>query len=1106
MSSLAARSPRSRKSLSLSEANLNRMDLATPNATPAKDRKKRGVSMGGVSMGGEALRSVDFGAPAPAEVAKGAVVAEAVVVAVEAPVMSPRRQARRSMKPRKSILKLNTGEDATTDFSNVTQQYAHTIAFGATNDGGRPGLARRVSFAPNAHVRMFDSKPPASKPRHSVGCFTSAIKAGASRPSHSRRSSITNIAALRVTAPSAAPAPTSPRATVRVEDVGEQSMDIDSDSSLDEDNVSYVSNASRVSAQSGAFDDNDDEYEDDEDEMDMEETGVYGGVLGANSDVSGATDETGDDDSRVETALDDEEKTMDFTIAVGGVMPHSPPVGAQAGRASIGYSMHGAADGAALLPGHGADALGDGEVEMEMEMDETVAYGGIINDSLSSADDTVGSVPGRERTMTFNFTRDADANADAEADAMDMTIAHGGVISSATATHGFPASPHPSSGRVSDAGHTPSFARATASSVRKSTGKRNVFAPSPSPSPTKTPTAAAATPVRGMAAAGDVAKRLSFGSTTSSGGGRKRVHNDAADVDVNGEPDVALSATKRPRVVADEVFAPTPPPAVIATGPLATLPRLSLGTPRRSLGTPMRLKSPAKPAVAIVPEPEELAFEPEHPADDADEWDEADVPPTITLPAFLEMAGVQFMETLPLLNRRCSSVGRGVLGQTFGSGDREFALHEYTEAQVHNVFLNMYNWASDKMKNDLRLGADELADTEARCSAENPPVVREYLAAPDEDRPLFEMTFKTFKTNTMLQARERWYDWKMSLMERISPDVRELREGMELDRDRVAAEMDEVDTLLPKFQERMVALKAELERERAAVREITACDQAELADYKAAIAEQNTAIDMFRNEVDEATAKADDLQAKLDELEAVKREHVAAIASAKSKCDQFTKSDVARLQQEYASLQELHLWRPTRITPALFEAEFDHEIRLAVPCRVHVPDCAAARVELVGKRAGATEPLFGVIAAAVAGMRAKDLGSLVRQTGQLWSAAQRMRQELRVLAFRHPVTFASSASSGADAAPPAPPALVATAAIVLGARQSKVLVDFVVGAPELARWPDGVADVAVRARTVYGSADADAFAAVVQDTVRSAVAYVPGVLVQGCVDAAAACA
>lgn len=82
------------------------------------------------------------------------------------------------------------------------------------------------------------------------------------------------------------------------------------------------------------------------------------------------------------------------------------------------------------------------------------------------------------------------------------------------------------------------------------------------------------------------------------------------------------------------------------------------------------------------------------------------------------------------------------------------------------------------MRADIMSGQSDLAATESLCSMNNPPVIQEYLAASAEDKQLFEMTFKAFKTNTQLKAKGRWYDWHMGLMEKIIPDVKEMYDGM----------------------------------------------------------------------------------------------------------------------------------------------------------------------------------------------------------------------------------------------------------------------------------------------------------------------------------------
>lgn len=261
------------------------------------------------------------------------------------------------------------------------------------------------------------------------------------------------------------------------------------------------------------------------------------------------------------------------------------------------------------------------------------------------------------------------------------------------------------------------------------------------------------------------------------------------------------------------------------------------GTPRRSMGlgparrsmTPNKaaLKSPARRISYYPPPPEE-----EEEEEPSQEEEEEDAP--ITLHQFLSMANVQFLDDLAAAPRRRSSVGYGLLG----SEDREYAPSDFAVANTEAIFVNMYNWAIEKMKSDIAAGQEELDTTEKLCNEENPVVIREYLAANAEDRKLFESTLLEFKINTTGRARSQWYDWKLSLMEKIMPDVREIRDEMAADAARHAQDDASASTLLPDLRRRHDEIKSELARHRAAVVEIEKCDQDELRELKAAVVEQ----------------------------------------------------------------------------------------------------------------------------------------------------------------------------------------------------------------------------------------------------------------------------
>ncbi|WWC65016.1 uncharacterized protein I303_107630 [Kwoniella dejecticola CBS 10117] len=1108
--SIPARSPRSLpKSQSLGEKDLNLDHITLPVTNKEFKAKKRGA----VSVGGEGLSDVGpQSGKAPGE-------------------MSPRRQARRHAQPRKSILKALPSRQ---DDSEDTTLYAHTIAFPSS----QTLLNRRVSFAPNAHVRMFEKSPMIMSPdgtpaAASVNFALPAASSGSrsSASTHSRRSSIQNIGSVskpNIFAPSIFHSDTTQ---------GEESMDLEEDEEYEHQGT--VESGRQISLPQGPLDLSlgvgqqtaHVESEEEEEEMDMDITqNVYGGIVRRASMAPTTTGDTTVDSDVTEeadiTTRSDESKTMDFTIAVGGLVPPQAPEGARSdrrsNRSSIGYSFHipGSSSAQNLRPGEAIEG------EAEIEMEETVAFGGIIgpDDSISSSEDTMNS-HSREKTMTFTFNHSVIPPQDDD-DGTEMTVAQGGIINLP------PPSPYPASPARTQAfaspgralptntrpmSGTPSFAKATLSSSKRSkdresmvtSQKRNVFAPSPSPTKSTTPKKA------GMQVAVEVAKRLSFGSATSAISGDSASKKRAREISAS--PSKGESKRNKmdepPQNAAEEVFGGTPISDPVLK-PRTSLfgARTSLGAPRGSLGTPMRIaRSPASLRQSLVrvadPEPEP---EPEVEAEEAEpEWEQ---PQNISLAAFLEMTGVQFMEGLPGLNRRRSSVGKGLLGQSYSGGDRDFALHEYSEAQVNSIFLNMYTWAANKLRDDIRIGQSELDLFESRCDEDSPPVIQEYLSATDEDKQLFELTFKSFKTNTQLKAKELWYDWKLQLMQTIKPDVEAMMVGMQEDNDRLTALNEETESILPALKARQAALQAELERERQIVAEIAECDQQELASLKEGIAEQGTQINVFNSELEESTSKLAALTTKLQELNSTKKECVHAIQHAKSQCDQFTKSDAIRLREEYNSIQRLHLWRPIKIHHNLLELEFDNEISLTLSCSNHLADLSSAQITYLHEKAESnksgptvkrgtqtpTQGLFGMLEIAVREMvKAKTfdtLSSFVQRIGQLWSVSQRLRAELHYVNFRHPMTYTLRPESNA---------LIASVTMVLPTIKSKVIVDLAITQETIWGYPENLAGTDIEIRRVYGKADVQLLsAAAKQPMAASTPQGCLGAFLQVCVDVA----
>lgn len=277
------------------------------------------------------------------------------------------------------------------------------------------------------------------------------------------------------------PPPASPRARFvgEGEELGEESMELE-ESMVEEEEEYESADSDEILAQVVALSprrapepqqeaDDEDLYDSDidaEGEMDMDETIIGGGII-QNQWAEAETD-SADSDSDMElesgTEATDEEKTMDFTVALGGPMPTVPPQNAMRNRASIGYSIP--TQGDALLPGEGG--------EDSMEMEETGVYGGVYihDESVSSGDDTNGSRAEHTATYAMDFSiAGGGINEDSE---MDMTVASGGINDTAASGLDFTTA----HGGINYQ-NTNAYASGSATPSLRSINTTNIFAPTP---------------------------------------------------------------------------------------------------------------------------------------------------------------------------------------------------------------------------------------------------------------------------------------------------------------------------------------------------------------------------------------------------------------------------------------------------------------------------------------------------------------------------------------------------------------------------------------------------------------------------------------------------
>lgn len=510
--------------------------------------------------------------------------------------------------------------------------------------------------------------------------------------------------------------------------------------------------------------------------------------------------------------------------------------------------------------------------------------------------------------------------------------------------------------------------------------------------------------------------------------------------------------------------------------------------PRPSLGTPMRMLAAETAAMTLHPfetsrDRADVADVKEDPtsASAFESGDNDAASGSVPLSKFLETAGVQFLDDLDPHRPRRSSVAPRRTFSTLPA--TEDTLSSFTIANVEVIFLNMYEWAIGTLSGELARQRIEVDSTTRVCDAENPAVVKDYFQCPPEERGLYESTLRNFKARALLEAKANWYKTRLELVERIFPDVTRIHSAMTAEVERHATNLEVADVLLPDLTNRHTALTKELEENKKQVAEIMEADPTELADLKAAVVEQGEEIGRFESELAQKSAQLAELEREVAELEKQEQEHQAALAVAKGMCDEYTSSDIRRLQSELSAMQALHGWRIVKTQP--FEAVYANELLLKVD--------GEAELSLMNEAEGATECLLALTQQALKETKPKGLAATVRAAGQLWTAASRLRAELALLQLYYPAAFEMAQEE-----------LQCKARLMLPAVKARADLIFGIGPQTLRLWPEPEAfTIPVRAEVKYGRAQGERLEEMAKETLASAVPHVPGVLLQACVEAAA---
>ncbi|KAJ7356898.1 Spc7 kinetochore protein-domain-containing protein [Mycena albidolilacea] len=460
--------------------------------------------------------------------------------------------------------------------------------------------------------------------------------------------------------------------------------------------------------------------------------------------------------------------------------------------------------------------------------------------------------------------------------------------------------------------------------------------------------------------------------------------------------------------------------------------------------------------------------------EEADFLEEEEV--RISIEQFFDLTGIKFMDELDAPRRSIHQPSRQPRPPA------EIPLAEYAVAMSINVpELVLYSAVSTDLQGWIDKSKSVFAQAEEEAAEMTPELFTEYMRADEEGQAELLHQLNLIRTNARGLAKSDWYDWKLRWIEGLREAADEGLEALRQDAATIEQLRTMPDEVLPALEREYEEIMRELEQQQAEVAEIENSDQDYLTELKASIAEQNVEVEALQAEVAESDAQLQWLQERLEELELEKRGARTAIADANRILHiqkNSTHAELSRLKEELNNLQDLHMFRATKVLPELFEYEYASQFRVSVPCRNFAP--INANIEISRLQSSRSLPDdFPVLSRYFLDNAARQIPKgkittrqVVESLADYWSACSQVRTQLIQLTIKYPVEIEVL---------PSGQGFRAKAIVMFPAVKAKAYIYFTFSPETYSRWPISIGFLRHDIQVIYGAIDQSSISTVLSE-------------------------
>jgi kinetochore protein Spc7/SPC105 len=333
-------------------------------------------------------------------------------------------------------------------------------------------------------------------------------------------------------------------------------------------------------------------------------------------------------------------------------------------------------------------------------------------------------------------------------------------------------------------------------------------------------------------------------------------------------------------------------------------------TPKKS-ATPKKAATPQRTTPRKRVRMEEPVSEPQGPKPAETAEYEAE---KIQLQDFLNMTNIRFMDLTTTKRRHTGYPGADRnLAEDFDDLEEETpSLENNVAAAVGTLpVLSMYQHMCHEMKNYISGGRDELRTLEAEVYETQPPLFKEYMSAPADERNIMDNQFKNMKTNARLQSKAGWHAWRAQLLGELKKGLDQSVYEFDRDAEALSGQESVIEASLPQLEAKHddLAAQAQLLQQRAD--EESSYDRAELEQARERLVATDTEIAEKQQLLAQLQAELEETEIRIEAVKERKTESLEEIKEAERVREEFrgwSADEVAELKTKVDALEAEHGW------------------------------------------------------------------------------------------------------------------------------------------------------------------------------------------------------